>query len=115
RCVVFAEKRPFVRRESRRQRLGHSGRNAVFDGEHITALRVERLCPDRLLIANIQKLNGDSNAIWRRANGSLQNSIHLQLATNLSSIGAVTCEIADGTGDRKSTRLNSSHDQISYA
>src|SRR2546430_13343913 len=56
----------------------------------------------------------DSRSTWRRVSDSFRSVRHLYTGKTQSSTGNVR-RSNDVPSDRKSTRLNSSHSQISYA
>src|SRR2546428_1497842 len=63
-----------------------------------------------------RSFNIDGNTqLTLRTQGGVSDNLNITIRPTAPSVFRGSAESADGDVDRKSTRLNSSHDQISYA
>src|SRR2546430_4640169 len=95
---------------------GPDGRGFHFAREHSVGLGHRRLSIVDVE-SGAQPMANEDERLWVVMNGELYN--HLELRRELEAVGHRFRTAADTEvlvhGDRKSTRLNSSHSQISYA
>src|SRR2546430_13137576 len=79
---------------------------------YTTLFRSDGAQPGGALAAALNELDAFPALLWRQGRPVLQNGLHEEISAERKISTRGKLQIA---GDRKSTRLNSSHSQISYA